>query len=413
MIRTLFFVAFLLFGQDLYSQIHWPNAYFNEKDRATSTAYYIASDTSANYEQFLVFCNQIGFDAAAMLKKMERKDEASSWHELRRDLRYFSEQTPKFIESFTSLLRVDKSYEHRVQGVRVDFTKDLESYRIEFKGDGKRKIKRVIVTEGQVSWSPNGPIKSNGQIKRRARSNFIETVTVISNEHSVLTLEWTNGDRKSFYLPAFPAEKPWIKSYKSNTTRMIELQRIDLNWQVFGAKNITIDNGLGEFPSKWQVGVSPHMDTDYILTATNEYGTSSDTISIKVDRQKLVKAEVSFVSHSEKDAKSKGFEVLVDIFDINQRKVCSFRGLDQEEISGINSYDGPYSLSILEDTYSLDLVRGEIRVQLKKGEKTPDDTWKFSPLFILTFSDGTVRELYGYGWKLLDGTSRTLEVMKF
>lgn len=415
--RLFIFLYCIVLGLKTEGQIVHPQPYNSELTRVESTALYLALDTNSQLKDALKVADKAGFNLSKMLRSNGFEETSEGWVKLKRELRYINEQTPKFQETFKNCLIEHSLLEYNAD-LNISYTATPNEYHLSYRPNEKNKLKAILVSSGAVNLVADRKgisKRKNGDWKVRglASKGFEATLKLISDSSAVVTLVWKNGKMNSFSLPALKKEKPWIKSFASNTNQMIELQRIDLNWLVFGTNRITIDKGLGSFPSKWQVGVSPHEDAYYVLSASNEIGTSTDTVHVKVVRQKLVKVEMSFVTPPLVDPKETGLGVIVEIFDINQRRICSFDGLKNQVLSNSSKYDGPFNLNVLEDTYSLDLVRGEIRIQLKGEEMNQDYSWKFSPIFILTFSDGTIREMYGFGWKEINSKDKSLEVIKF
>ena len=91
------------------------------------------------------------------------------------------------------------------------------------------------------------------------------------------------------YLPSSPGatgtgtgQAPAIASFNANPESISAGSRAQLSWEVTGATSVTIDNGIGSVALKGTRTVVPALTTNYILTATNQYGTNNASAQVLV-----------------------------------------------------------------------------------------------------------------------------------
>jgi len=87
------------------------------------------------------------------------------------------------------------------------------------------------------------------------------------------------------YLPASPGatgQAPVIASFDANPDTISSGARAQLRWEVTGATSVSIDNGVGSVALKGTRPVVPSSTTNYIMTATNQYGTTNASAQVLV-----------------------------------------------------------------------------------------------------------------------------------
>jgi hypothetical protein len=82
--------------------------------------------------------------------------------------------------------------------------------------------------------------------------------------------------------PPEPASHPVVNSFTANPTTISVDSSATLSWNVSKVTSVTIDPGLGTFASSGTTLVSPAATTTYILTATNEAGSTTATAQVTV-----------------------------------------------------------------------------------------------------------------------------------
>lgn len=91
------------------------------------------------------------------------------------------------------------------------------------------------------------------------------------------------------YLPSSPdatrpgvGQAPVITSFDANPDTISAGNRAQLSWEVNGATTVSIDNGVGSVALKGTRTVVPASTTNYLLTATNQYGTTNASAQVLV-----------------------------------------------------------------------------------------------------------------------------------
>ncbi len=82
--------------------------------------------------------------------------------------------------------------------------------------------------------------------------------------------------------PEEPTAPPAINSFTTSPASIISGQRTTLSWDVSGATTISIQPEIGDVGSSGSLQLSPAATTTYILTATNQAGSTSDSASVTV-----------------------------------------------------------------------------------------------------------------------------------
>lgn len=78
--------------------------------------------------------------------------------------------------------------------------------------------------------------------------------------------------------PVYPA----IQEFLVNDSQIYSGSSAMLSWNVINADSVTIDNNIGTVPPYGYYSVTPTSNTTYIMTATNENGTATDSVSITI-----------------------------------------------------------------------------------------------------------------------------------
>lgn len=74
--------------------------------------------------------------------------------------------------------------------------------------------------------------------------------------------------------------KPVINSFTAMPDTVTLGRFSQLMWSVSGTETVTIEPIVGEVPAESMVLVTPQATTTYTLTATNDYGTTTGTITV-------------------------------------------------------------------------------------------------------------------------------------
>jgi hypothetical protein len=76
--------------------------------------------------------------------------------------------------------------------------------------------------------------------------------------------------------------KPVITAFSAEPQQVAPGQAATLQWDVSNATRVTISPDIGDVPSKYSKQVSPSSTMTYILTATNEAGSNSSNVILRV-----------------------------------------------------------------------------------------------------------------------------------
>lgn len=268
--------------------------------------------------------------------------------------------------------------------------------------DKKWKIKQAIASSPVAFETPNGPLFLEGlKINKKKPSDPTLRQLILKKEKSAHTLQITDGSNQNLILtfPSFKEYSPYIKSFFATDPTIWENERTSLTWEVWGCEEVQIDNSLGAYPPAWQVTIAPESSIAYRLTATNSKGKVEKEVVLDVTRIVLTKATATFFQSAEGTGKEKISEVIAEVFTMDDQVVASLRCGAGTRFDGANTYWGPFDYTIDGSPVKKKLIHGKLRFRLEAEEK---DQWIFSPIVLLTFSDGTSARLYGFGNKTLD-----------
>ena len=83
--------------------------------------------------------------------------------------------------------------------------------------------------------------------------------------------------------PATPAAgQPVVTTFAANPAVISAGQNAVLGWVVTGAQAVNIDNGIGPVPLNGTTSVVPFSTTTYVLTAVNQSGSTTATVTVAV-----------------------------------------------------------------------------------------------------------------------------------
>ena len=89
------------------------------------------------------------------------------------------------------------------------------------------------------------------------------------------------------YMPApgssgGQGQQPVITKFDADPDSITAGSRAQLSWEVSGATTVSIDNGIGSVALKGNRTVAPSATTNYVITATNQYGASNASAQVIV-----------------------------------------------------------------------------------------------------------------------------------
>jgi len=87
--------------------------------------------------------------------------------------------------------------------------------------------------------------------------------------------------------------KPVISIFTADSTTINEGESVSLSWVVLDASTVVINQGIGDVALTGSTSVSPDITTTYVLTATNNHGSTTSIINITVNQTVIVEQTVT------------------------------------------------------------------------------------------------------------------------
>ena len=380
-------------------------------------------DGEENFEKSNDILKPYGVNPSLFLNVMGYQKNAEDWSKLNHRLDYAIELTVKEKEQLLRLIKdIISKIDEKKQALKADkqrfveltFASTTGKYQVIFFNYSLEKTKAPRITASK-KLSPLGDskwINKNGKFKKpNVHSGaFISQNFYFSNSES-LDLSWSVSDQSfSHSIASLEKNPPYIVDFFASEYAPMETQRVFLTWNVLGTKEIMMDMGVGTHPSKWQISISPEDTIIYTLTATNAFGSATKQVKLDVEQIVLTSAIITVFTPEKGDPKALGTKVVATLDGYAKGVLGRFEGATDLECEGVKTpYVGPFKFDYNAPVYKRDFIRGQFTVKIE-GE-TPDE-WLFSPIVILQFSDGSKRELVGYGTRLLK-TGAEAEVFKF
>jgi hypothetical protein len=145
-----------------------------------------------------------------------------------------------------------------------------------------------MITQGQTStlrWDVDGA--TSVSIDRGIGDVFSSGTQVVNPTTSTTytltaTNEYGSVDR-SVTLTVTPLDLPEITSFTADPAAIESGESSTLEWEVDGSTSVSINQNIGGVPSSGTEVVSPDETTTYTLTATNEYGSVDESITVTVN----------------------------------------------------------------------------------------------------------------------------------
>ena len=383
------------------------------EQRASAFAQWFNHIPTSSQEETREILMKWNIQPAVMLSVLGYENNAEGWELMRKNVYYFEEQGVKFKEAFYRLVN-DAS--QKVAARKLELEKGTNSpgdfdahcflfyqpkenqFVVTYRNysDSKGKIvsedaRGILRTQEEVLWRQNGRKK---KCIMRPGETVVQQFEISANEAVKLVLK-RGKKRYIAQLNNKRKETPLIRDFFVSDETVVENQRIYLTWDVLGANKVSVSNGIGQHQPKWQVATALEESTGYILSATNENGTVSDSLFVEVERITLKEAKLTFFTPEKGDPKELSSKVKVVLKSYEDGNLAFYEGLENLSIDGMKlPYVGPFLMEFQAPVYKRSFIRGEFSIAL---EGSAPDTWTFSPILILTYSDGSKKELYGYG----------------
>lgn len=378
----------------------------NDSVRAESFAIWFNA-VAADYPYTEHYMYRVGISLDSLLDQFDLEANKKGLDRLKREFDFYPEQQLKFKRKLNDYLKKHLAYiTAKVESyldtdaiqVIICRTSDQHEFLLGMRNKGEKKAKLNTIMIGTDNVLPVYPLvfyKSNGKPKKtklaedftfqrmgRTDDDMVSMKVVIGKE------SWTTS------LSAIVQPKPFIRQFFSSEKNTIEGERIALTWEVLGAKDVFVNEGIGVKDRIWQLYMSPIDSTIFELSASNAAGTVTQRVEVNVQRILLAKAKITYFNPESGDPKAKGTTATIRLHDIDEKEVACLSGGETFEYSAKTPYNGPFELQWQGIVYKRDLKKGFFTVEI---EGNVPDTWVFSPILILEFTDGTSEKLYGYG----------------
>ncbi|MDA7931856.1 hypothetical protein N9B42_02695 [Akkermansiaceae bacterium] len=109
------------------------------------------------------------------------------------------------------------------------------------------------------------------------------STTVTPSETTTYSIIVVQGENsQTFSLTIFSGEAPQISSFTSFSNVISQGSSVDLNWEVVGASSLTLDPGATDVTGTTTINLTPAETTTYTLTATNDFGSTTEIVPVEV-----------------------------------------------------------------------------------------------------------------------------------
>lgn len=110
------------------------------------------------------------------------------------------------------------------------------------------------------------------------------SVSVVPTDTTTYKLTATNSVSQDNAAVTVVVQKPQAQllACYATPTNIIAGESATLNWQSLNADKVTIDNGVGTVAKSGNVVVTPTQNTNYVVTATNAFGSATCSIGVTV-----------------------------------------------------------------------------------------------------------------------------------
>lgn len=388
----------------------------SDSSRAVSFALWF-NDQIQNSGEGNDLLNQTGFNINALAKALAVNPMTAE--AVSREFDFYTEQELPFRDKLEKFVRAElpsirKNFEkiliENPLAVVIMRTDKKQEFQIGIKNSGLEKMKLKNIAFSNKNVDASAPFvlnKPSGKSKKTNLKPLLIFQSYNRTDMMDVPIEIKIGNiTASYSLKKITTPKPYIRKFFSSAKSTIEGEKITLTWEVLGAKNVILNNEIGVKNPKWQLMYSPISTTEFVISATNESGTSAESIVVEIERIVLVSANITYFSANNADPKEKGTAVALRVYDMDSREVASHTGLSDLKISSEIPYIGPFELTLNGTIYKRDLKKGNFKVDITSDQK---DDWTFSPILILNYSDGSQNKLYGYGNKSISAGGQAVQ----
>lgn len=390
--------------------------------RGQAFAHWMVDQKFADFQQAFQTCNELGIPLNEMMRALKKNGKEGQFHEFIQELEHYGKQDSIPLAEFEKQLLAfnykikanwNKAMAEKQQPIWLVYTPNRNE--IIVRGVENRKgIKLTSAVLGNaqnlVFHKKGFWFSSSNKFNSKSISSTEQSQLVTRKDSTSITFQYTlnNGETWKTEIPEISTPQPYIKTFYSNFTKIDENQRIALTWEVWGVDHVDLNSNIGRQLPAWQIMLAPESSIEYIITAENKGGKVSKAIDISVTRTFLTKATVTYYQHKDSDPKEKGIAITGEIENINGIKISEIRAAEEVIFTNDGNYYGPFTFDVTPNSiYKKELIHGKIHLSMANHGK---NTWSFTPLVVLSFSDGTTTKLVGEGIKQLTDSTQKVTI---
>ncbi|MEN9348002.1 MAG: hypothetical protein RLZZ77_1513 [Bacteroidota bacterium] len=421
------FALTLLFNAPLFSQqiahsIYDTSDELTTHERGKAFAHWFVDQHFADFNAAFDQCKTYGIPIMEMMRSFKKHGKEGEFPEFVQELEYYGKQDSISLASFEKQLlafnyKVRANWETKMAESKQSLWLVYTALPNQFQIVGKDLRKGIKLKTASLGNETNLIFEKNGfwfkdatKFSTKPISSTLQKQLIIRKDSSEVKFSYTlsTGETWNCILPALKKPKPYIKSFYSNFTKIDENQRIALTWVVWGVDEVTINHNIGRQQPLWQVMLAPESTIDYEITATNSSGTSTKKQHIDVTRTYLTKVTVTYYQHKDSDPKEKGTVVIEKLENIRGEIVATSEVAKDITLTNDGNYYGPFEIAIQPNTIlKKDLIHGKIHISMSNNGK---DKWSFTPIVVLSYSDGTNNKLLDNGLQTLSDSTQSYSI---
>ena len=421
-IALLFLFSSLVTAQNEARTIYDTADGLTTHQRGQAFAHWIVDQKFADFQQAFKVCSELQIPLPELMKAFKKNGKEGEFPEFIQEMEYYGKQDSIPLAQFEKqLLAFNYKVKDNWKKTMVETKQPLwivyTSNRHEFIVRGMETRQGIKMTAANIGSNQNLAFSKKGhwfptneKFNRKAIAATAQSQLFIRKDSTSVPFQYTlnTGETWQVLIPAITIARPYIKTYYSNFTNIDENQRIALTWEVWGVDQVDLNNNIGRQSAAWQVMLAPESTIDYELTAENRSGKVSKSIHINVTRTYLTKATVTYYQHKDSDPKEKGIAITGEIENINGTKVLEIKAAEEVVFTNDGNYYGPFTFDVTPNSIlKKELIHGKIHLSMANNGK---NTWSFTPLVVLSFSDGTNTKLIGEGIKQLTDPSQKVTI---
>jgi len=416
-IALIFLFTASLFSQNKALTIFDTSDQLNPHERGQAFAHWFVDQHYTDFSKAYEECAALDIPLLEMMKALKKNGKEGEFPEFVKEMEYYGKQDSIPLAQLEKVLlafnyKVRNAWEKKLtesnQSLWIVYTPSKQDFILKGKDLRKGiKITSAVLGSGKnLSYDKKGPwFKGADKFNTKPFSPSEISQHFVRKDSSLVDFNFTlsTGEKWTCQIPAINSPAPYIKTFYSNFTKIDENQRIALTWEVWGVENVMINSNIGQQLPAWQIMLAPESDIEYTLTATNASGTLTKTVSIDVNRTYLTKATITYYQHKDSDPKEKGTTVVGELENIRGEIVGSSRKAQELVFPNDGNYYGPFEIQFSPDSIlKKEMIHGKVHISMADQGK---NTWSFTPIIVLTFSDGTSTKLLGEGLKELKTSS--------